>query len=65
MIIQADEKIIFDMIKKAVTEAVDEKFSELKLNLIPEADKDDNDEIDDLFKEPANYENQEFVKAEF
>lgn len=63
MIIQADEEVIYDLIKRAVNEAVDEKISELKLNLIPDADIDENQEMDELFGNPAKYYNQEFERV--
>lgn len=64
MIIQADEKVIYDLIKKAVSEVVDEKLDELKISLIPTINNDELEEIDSIFGTPENYNHQEFEEME-
>ena len=44
---------------------VPEKITELKLNLIPYADDEEMQEIDNIFEEPENYQNQEFDEVVF
>ncbi len=64
MIVQTDEKIIYDLIKKAVSEAVDEKFNELKINLLPIVDDKEMEQIDLIFDSPGNYNNQELKEVD-
>ena len=64
MLIQADEDVIYGLVKRAVDEAVNEKFTELKLNLIPYSDSEEDRIIDAIFESPAKYENQEFIKVD-
>lgn len=62
MIIQADEDVIYELVKRAVDDAVNEKFTEFKLNFIPYSDSEEDKVIDSIFDNPAKYENQEFFK---
>ncbi len=61
---QVDETRMCEMVKKAVAEVFDEKLEKLKLELIPYADDSEMEEINSIFGDPKNYENQDFEETE-
>ncbi len=61
---QVDETRMYEMVKKAVAEVFDEKLEKLKLELIPYADDSEMEEINSIFGDPKNYENQDFEETE-
>jgi len=62
MHLTVDEKKLYLLIKKAVSEVIAEKLKELKLEIIPYADDAEMEEIKTIFESPEKYKNQKFTK---
>ena len=58
------EKDLYELIKRAVRETLDEKLLKLKVAMIPEADDEEMNEIDEMFGDPTQYSDEEFIYVE-
>jgi len=59
-----DEEKFYQLIKKAVSEAIEENLIKLKLSIIPYVDDDEMKEIEEIFGDPEKYKDQQFVKLD-
>ncbi|MEK7400071.1 MAG: hypothetical protein AAB116_24265 [Candidatus Poribacteria bacterium] len=59
-----DEEKLYQLIKKAVSEVMEENLVKLKLSLIPYVEDDEMKEIEEIFGDPEKYKDQEFVKLD-
>lgn len=64
MELMIDEEKFYQLIKKAVSEAMEENIIKLKLSLIPYVEDDEMKEIEEIFGDPEKYKDQEFVKLD-
>lgn len=64
MEITIDEEKLYQLIKKAVSEVMEENIRELKLSLIPYVEDEEMNEIESIFGTPEKYEKQDFIKME-
>jgi hypothetical protein len=64
MELRIDEEKFYQLIKKAVSEAMEENIIKLKLSLIPYVEDDEMKEIEEIFGDPEKYKDQEFVKLD-
>ena len=55
---------LYLLMKRAVSEVLDEKLDTVKLALIPQADDEENKLMDEIFGTPEKYAEQEYVKVE-
>ena len=62
MEITIEEKKLYEMIKKAVSEVISDNFEKLKMELIPYASNKEMDEIKEIFGFPKKYKNQQFIE---
>jgi len=59
-----DEEKFYQLIKKAVSEAMEENLIKLKLSMIPYVEDDEMNEIAEIFGDPEKYKDQQFVKLD-
>ncbi len=59
-----EEKRLYEIVKKAVNEALQENLKKLKIDFIPYVDEKEMEEIRKIFGSPEKYKNQKFVKKE-
>ena len=64
MELRIDEEKFYQLIKKAVSEAMEENIIKLKLSLIPYVEDDEMKEIEEIFGGSEKYKDQEFVKLD-
>ena len=64
MEVTLDEKKLYQLVKKAVSEAMDEKLKNLKLEMISYAEDKEMEEIKEIFETPEKYKNQEYVEQD-
>ena len=64
MELRIDEEKFYQIIKKAVSEAMEENLIKLKLSLIPYVDDDEMKEIEEIFGDPEKYKDQQFIKLD-
>jgi len=58
MELRIDEEKFYQLIKKAVSEAMEENLIKLKLSMIPYVDDEE------IFGDPEKYKDQQFVKKD-
>ena len=59
-----DEEKFYQLIKKAVSEAMEENLIKLKLSIIPYVDDEEMKEIEEIFGDPEKYKDQQFIKLD-
>jgi hypothetical protein len=62
MKLTADEKKLYQLVKKALSEVMAENLKKLKLGLIPYVEDKEMREIEEIFGRPEKYKKQEFIK---
>jgi hypothetical protein len=62
MKLTVDEKKLYQLVKKALSEVMEENLKKLKLGLIPYVQDEEMKEIEEIFGAPEKYKKQEFVK---
>ncbi len=62
MELNIEEKKFYQLIKMAVSEAVEENLKRLKLGLIPPIGEKEMEEIKGVFGKPKKYKDYEFIK---
>ncbi|MDR4498960.1 MAG: hypothetical protein MRK02_13740 [Candidatus Scalindua sp.] len=62
MEVTLDEKKLYQLVKKAVSEVMDEKLKNLKLEMISYAEEKEMEEMKEIFETPEKYKNQEYVE---
>ena len=55
-----DEKKLYQLVKKALSEVMEENLKKLKLELIPYVQDEEMKEIEEIFGKPKRYKKQEF-----
>ena len=63
MTVIAEQKL-YELIKRAVAETLDEKLLKLKLAMLPQADDEEMAIIDELFESPEHYADDELIYVE-
>ena len=61
MELRIDEEKFYQLIKKAVSEAMEENLIKLKLSMIPYVDDEEMKEIEEIFIEPKEYKDSDVV----
>ncbi len=64
MEVTIDENKLYELIKTAVSEAMEEKLLKLKLQMIPFVNDEEMREIEEIFGGPKDYKSQEFRSPE-
>ncbi|MFQ6033096.1 MAG: hypothetical protein ACE5K2_09275 [Candidatus Zixiibacteriota bacterium] len=64
MKLTVDEKKLYQLVKKALSEVMEEKLKKLKLGLIPYVQDEEMKEIEEIFGTPEKYKKQEFIKQD-
>ena len=64
MKLTVDEKKLYQLAKKALSEVMEEKLKKLKLGLIPYVQDEEMKEIEEIFGTPEKYKKQEFIKQD-
>lgn len=64
MKLTVDEKKLYQLVKKALSEVMEEKLKKLKLGLIPYVQDEEMKEIEEVFGKPEKYKKQEFMKQD-
>ncbi|MFH0991061.1 MAG: hypothetical protein V1799_13715 [bacterium] len=64
MTIQIDDEKLFELVKKAVSEVIEERIVEFKLQHLPVADNEEVEEIRTIFGSPEIYRKQNFKRID-
>ena len=56
---------VFELIKKAVSEALDDKITQLKLSMIPFVSNEEMREIEEELGSPEDYQDHDFIEVDF
>jgi len=64
MKLTVDEKKLYQLVKKALSEVMEENLKKLKLGLIPYVQNEEMKEIGEIFGTPEKYKKQEFIKQD-
>ena len=64
MKLTVDEKKLYQLVKKALSEVMEENLKKLKLGLIPYVQDEEMEEIEEIFGKPEKYKKQEFIKQD-
>jgi 20S proteasome alpha/beta subunit len=56
---------VFELMKKAVSEAFDDKITQLKLSIIPYVSNQEMDEIIEEFGSPDDFIDNDFIEVDF
>jgi hypothetical protein len=64
MKLTVDEKKLYQLVKKALSEVMEENLKKLKLGLIPYVQDEEMKEIEEIFGTPEKYKKQEFIKQD-
>ncbi|MFH1335997.1 MAG: hypothetical protein ABII96_05725, partial [Candidatus Zixiibacteriota bacterium] len=64
MKLTVDEKKLYQLVKKALSEVMEENLKKLKLGLIPYVPDEEMKEIEEIFGTPEKYKKQEFIKQD-
>jgi hypothetical protein len=64
MELMIDEEKFYQIIKKAVSEAIEENLIKLKLSMIPYVEDEEMEELEGIFGDPEKYKDQQFVKLD-
>jgi hypothetical protein len=60
MIINIDDKKLYDAIKMAVSDVIKKEIAKLRLQMIPYVDDDEMEEIKEMFGNPKKHKNSNF-----
>lgn len=60
MIINIDDKKLYDAIKRAVSDVIKKEIAKLRLQMILYVDDDEMEEINEMFGSPKKHKNSDF-----